>query len=68
MVRETVSIIMPAYNSELYIKESIYSVIKQTYNNWELIIINDASKDKTLKIIKTLIYKKVHIIHKFSLI
>ena len=49
---DLVSIIMPAYNSELYIKESIYSVIKQTYNNWELIIINDASKDETLEIIK----------------
>lgn len=43
---------MPAYNSEKYIAEAIESVIKQTYKNWELIIVNDASTDDTEKIIK----------------
>ncbi len=47
------SIIMPAYNSEKYIDEAIESVIKQTYKNWELIIVNDASTDGTEKIIKS---------------
>jgi teichuronic acid biosynthesis glycosyltransferase TuaG len=42
---EKVSIVMPVYNSEKYIEESINSIINQTYENWELIIINDASKD-----------------------
>ena len=47
-----ISVIMAAYNSEKYIAEAIESVLKQTFNNFELIIINDASADKTLDIIK----------------
>ncbi|EIV3172929.1 glycosyltransferase family 2 protein, partial [Escherichia coli] len=39
------SIIMPAYNSQATIKESIASVLNQTYQNFELIIINDNSSD-----------------------
>lgn len=46
-----ISIIMPAYNSEKTIEDSICSVLSQTYRNWELIIINDASKDGTAEII-----------------
>jgi len=45
-----VSIIMPMYNSERYIEESIQSVINQTYQTWELIIIDDQSKDKSVNI------------------
>ena len=47
-----VSVVMPAYNSEKYIAETIESVLNQTYKNFEFIIINDASTDKTLDIIK----------------
>ncbi|MDY6357102.1 MAG: glycosyltransferase [Catonella sp.] len=45
-----ISILMAAYNAELTIKEAIDSVIAQTYLDWELIIINDCSKDKTKEI------------------
>jgi len=48
-----VSIIMPTYNSEKYISESIESVISQTYKNWELIIVDDNSNDNTEKIVKS---------------
>ena len=42
-----VSIIMPSYNTAPYIAESIRSVIAQTYTDWELIIVDDASTDNT---------------------
>ncbi|WP_297423397.1 glycosyltransferase family A protein [Clostridium sp.] len=47
-----VSIIVPAYNHENYIGECIESIMNQTYENIELIIINDGSKDKTANIIR----------------
>ncbi|WP_410744289.1 glycosyltransferase family 2 protein [Flavobacterium sp. 1355] len=50
-----ISIIMPAYNAELYISDAVNSVIKQTYTNWELIIIDDGSTDKTANIVNQLV-------------
>lgn len=47
-----VSIITPSYNSEKYISETINSVINQTYQNWEMIIIDDSSIDNSLNIIE----------------
>ena len=46
-----VSIIMPVYNSEKYISEAIESVCNQSYENWELLIVNDGSTDHSSKII-----------------
>lgn len=46
-----VSIIMPCYNSEGFVERSIDSVLKQTYENWELIIIDDCSSDTTASIL-----------------
>ncbi len=46
-----VSICMPAYNAGAFIAEAVQSVIDQTYNNWELIIVNDGSTDDTQSII-----------------
>jgi len=47
-----VSIIMPSYNTAPYIKETIQSVLNQTYTNWELIIVDDCSTDNTKEIIE----------------
>ncbi|MEO1653523.1 MAG: glycosyltransferase [Bacteroidota bacterium] len=49
---ELISVIMPAYNAEKFIGEAIESVLAQTYTHFELIVINDGSKDGTLDIIK----------------
>lgn len=46
-MNDLVSIIMPSYNTAEYIAESIDSVINQSYTNWELIIVDDASTDNT---------------------
>lgn len=51
-MKPLVSVIMPAYNGEKYIKEAIESVLSQTYERFELIIVEDASTDETLSIIK----------------
>ncbi len=48
--KSLVSIIIPVYNGEKYLVEAIESVINQTYQNWELIIVNDASTDSSKKI------------------
>lgn len=46
-----VSVVMPTYNAERYIREAVESIINQTYSNWELIIVDDESSDLTRKII-----------------
>ena len=47
-----VSIITPLYNCEKYIEETIQTVINQTYKNWEMIIVDDCSKDNGTKIVE----------------
>lgn len=46
-----ISVVMPAFNAEQYIGESIQSILEQSFVDFELIIINDASADKTLEVI-----------------
>lgn len=59
---DMISIIMPSYNSEKYIKKSIESVIKQTYIFWELIIIDDCSSDNTINIISEFKDERIRLI------
>jgi len=54
-----ISVIMPAYNAEKYIAEAINSILSQTFNDFEFIIINDASTDSTKEIIES--YKDLRI-------
>ena len=52
----SISIVIPVYNSEKYLKRCIKSVLKQTYIHFELILVNDGSTDKSLEICNE--YKK----------
>ncbi len=59
------SIICPAYNSEAFLATSVYSIVKQTFSNWELIIVDDGSTDNTNKICDKYAYndKRIKVIH-----
>lgn len=61
-----VSVIMPAYNASGYIAESIRSVQQQSFEDWELLVIDDASKDGTSEIVEALRAKdsriKLHVL------
>jgi len=57
-----VSIVMPVYNGQTYLREAINSILNQTFKNFEFIIVNDGSNDKSLEIIKSYIDKRIIII------
>jgi glycosyltransferase involved in cell wall biosynthesis len=59
MSSPVISIVMAAFNEEKHINESIDSILKQTYSDFELIIINDGSTDKTEQIIKSFGDKRI---------
>ncbi|MGL5057301.1 MAG: glycosyltransferase family 2 protein [Fusobacteriaceae bacterium] len=54
MEKGLISIITPAYNSEKFIEETYQSIKHQTYKNWEWLVIDDNSSDKTFEILKRL--------------
>lgn len=52
MIEDLVSIVTPLYNSEKFIRETIESVLKQTYSKWEMLIVDDCSSDSGPDIVK----------------
>lgn len=52
-----VSIVLPVYNGEKNVATSIESILQQTYQNWELIVVNDCSTDDTLAVLEK--YQKI---------
>ena len=54
------SIIIPVYNVEQYIKECLESLKKQTYQDFEVIIVNDGTKDNSMEIVKEYPYKVIN--------
>ena len=57
-----VSIVMPNYNGEKYIAQAIGSVIEQTYPNWELLVVDDCSSDKSVEIVKGFLDERIKLI------
>lgn len=56
-----ISVVMPAYNIEDYIEETIRSVINQEFQDWELLVVDDGSEDSTLEKVKKLAEKDARI-------
>lgn len=57
-----VSIIIPVYQAEKYIKQTIETIKRQTYSNWEAIFIDDSSSDNSFKILKNEISQKIRVV------
>ncbi|QYS89019.1 glycosyltransferase family 2 protein [Flavobacterium davisii] len=57
----TFSVIIPLYNKENYIYNTLTSVIDQSYSNFEIIIVNDGSTDKSLEIIQNINDSRIRI-------
>ena len=57
MDKEKVSIIVPMYNAEKFIGKTIESVLSQTYENWEMLIMNDVSTDNSLAVVNEYVKK-----------
>ena len=56
-----VSVIMPVYNASKYVEEAVASVLNQTYQNFELLVIDDGSKDNSLELIKSFDDPRLHV-------
>ncbi len=68
MNKDLVSIIMPSYNCEVYVEETIRSVQAQTYENWEIIFMDDCSTDDTIRIVSAMREKdpRIHLYQNIS--
>lgn len=64
MYKDVVSIIMPMHNSSKFVGEAISSVIGQTYDKWELLVVDDLSNDDSVEIVKDYIKKdnRIHLL------
>lgn len=59
-----ITVLMPVYNCELYIKEAVDSILNQTFDDFEFLIIDDASTDETVRIIKAYNDSRIQLIEK----
>lgn len=63
MSNPEVSIIIPAYNAEKWLPDAVRSVLAQTFTNWELIIVNDGSADRTAQVAESFQDGRIRVLH-----
>ena len=56
MQKPLISVLMPMKNASAYLQDCIDSIIHQSYENWELLVVNDHSTDDSEKIIKKILH------------
>lgn len=59
----TITVLMPVYNGETYLREAIDSILNQTYTDFEFLIINDGSSDATVSIIQEYTDSRIRLVH-----
>ena len=66
MDRPFFSIVMPAYQAEKYLGNAIEGILAQSFSDWELLVVEDCSKDKTLEIAQKFqsADKRIKVIHR----
>ena len=60
-MNELISIVMPVYNASAWLEETVESVQKQTYENWELIAVDDCSPDESFRMLERMAQKDARI-------
>ncbi len=62
MTEPFLSVIMPVFNTEQYVKKAILSILNQSYKNLEFIIIDDGSTDNSLHVIESIVDDRIKLI------
>ncbi len=63
-MEDLISVVIPVYNGERFVSNAIQSIINQSYSNWELIIVENGSKDRTTEVCESFLCdKRIHLFH-----
>lgn len=57
------SVVIPLYNKQNYVKETIETVLSQTFQNFEIVVINDGSNDDSVKVVESIQDERIRLIH-----
>ena len=60
----SISVLMPVYNSEKFLLETVQAVINQSYTDWELILVDDGSTDNSLSICESYMDNRIRVFNK----